>query len=448
MIWLYRSLYPLVLPVLLPGILLRMKRRGGYRHRFGDRFGLLPPRREGSAPCVWVQAVSVGEVLAVEPLLRRLAGERPDLQWWVTTTTSTGFALARERLGDLARIGYFPLDWWPCSALAWSRLRPSLVLLAEGEVWPEHLWQARRRGVARVLLNGRLSDRSFRRYQRAGPWTTFSWSWLTAVLAVSDRDARRIRRLAGPEVPVQTTGNLKFDVDLPGPLRGPARRQALAEFGLLAAADGEEPLVLLGSSTWPGEEELLVRVARSFLAEQPGHPLRLVLVPRHAERSAELREQLAGTGLPFSVRSADGPCRRGAVVYLADTTGELRQFTALADLVFIGKSLPPHRGGQTPIEGAAAGRALVSGPDLSNFRTPSRGLEAAGGLRRAASAEEAESLLLALLRDEDTRATLGAQSRAWYDSNHGACERMAAALHAYLPAPATAEEVPLPALRG
>ena len=448
MIWLYRSLYPLVLPVLLPGILLRMRRRGGYRHRFGDRFGLLPSRRGSHpAPCVWVQAVSVGEVLAIEPLLRELARERPDLEWWVSTTTSTGFALARERLADLARIGYFPLDWWPCSALAWSRLRPSLVLLAEGEVWPEHLQQARRRGVPCVLLNGRLSDRSFRRYQRAGRWASFSWSWLSAVLAVSDRDARRIRRLAGPEVPVQTTGNLKFDVDLPGPLRPPARRTARADLGLLAAG-GEEPLVLLGSSTWPGEEELLVRVVRAFLADRPAQPLRLVLVPRHAERAADLRAELAGSGLPLSVRSEDGPCRAGAVVYLADTTGELRHFTALADLVFIGKSLPPHRGGQTPIEGAAAGRALVSGPDLSNFRTPSRGLEAAGGLRRAASAEEAEAILLTLLRDGDARATLGERSRAWYESNHGACERMAEALQAYLPAPAAARAKALPALQG
>ena len=448
MIWLYRSLYPLVLPVLLPGILLRMKRRGGYRQRFGDRFGLLPRRSGKPAPCVWVQAVSVGEVLAVEPLLRRLAEERPDLAWWVTTTTSTGFALARERLGDLAEVGYFPLDWWPCSALAWSRLRPSLVLLAEGEVWPEHLWQARRRGVPRVLLNGRLSDRSFRRYQRAGRWTTFSWSWLTAVLAVSDRDARRIRRLAGSAVPVRTTGNLKLDVDLPGPLRGPTRREALAALGLLSADGKEEPLILLGSSTWPGEEEVLVRVAQSFLAAEPAQPLRLVLVPRHAERSGELREQLAAMGLPLSIRSEDGPCRPGAVVYLADTTGELRHFTTLADLVFIGKSLPPHRGGQTPIEGAAAGRALVSGPDLSNFRTPSRGLEAAGGLRRAATREEAEAVLLALLQDRDTRSTLGEQSRAWYESNHGACERMADALQAYLPARATAGAESFPALQG
>jgi 3-deoxy-D-manno-octulosonic-acid transferase len=167
MLWVYRLLFAPVLAVLGPAYLLRMRRRGGYGTDFSHRFGSYPPlpAKRPSRPRVWLQAVSVGEMLAVGPLVEAL--HRSGIEVFLTTTTSTGYRLARERYGACTLgIGYFPLDWWPFAARAWRRVQPDVLILAEGERWPEALWQASRRGVPVLNINARISDRSFSRMTR------------------------------------------------------------------------------------------------------------------------------------------------------------------------------------------------------------------------------------------------------------------------------------------
>lgn len=418
MIWLYRLLFAPAMLLASPYYLLRMRRRGGYGEHFGQRFGavpVLPPKRDGVRR-VWLQAVSVGEMLAIAPLLESLRAD-PAVEVYLTTTTSTGYALAKERYAPLViALGYFPVDWWPFSRRAWKRIAPDLVILTEGERWPEHIRQARARGVPVLAVNARLSDRSFRRMMRLRTLAAPLFGGMTRVLACSEHDAERFRALGFAADRVTTTGNIKFDTAIP--LLAEDEKTALRrELGV------DQHPVLLGSSTWPGEEAVLVDVYKALRAE--GRDVRLVIVPRHAERRAEIEELLKGSGLTYHLRSR-GAAPAGVDIAVADTTGELRKITQLAELVFIGKSLPPHHEGQTPVEAAALGKPVVFGPVMSNFRVIARDMRAAGAARAVADAAELRAAILELWADPARRIAMSISAKQWRTANQGAVGRTVA----------------------
>ena len=423
MSWAYRILFPLLLIPALPYYFWRMLRRGGYGTGFSQRFGFFPaqgPKTPGKRR-FWIQAVSVGEIEAIGPLLRQLqaTGEAEII---LTTTTSTGFRLAKERYADVAAaIGIFPADLWPCSALAWRRIRPDAVILVEGELWPEHLAQARARGVPAFLINGRISDKSFARHQRFLKLSRYVLGHFQQIAAGSEEDARRFRTLGFAST---LTGNIKFDVASDAPMSAEERARLRADLGF-----GADPrtVVLLGSSTWKGEEALLLRIVREL--RDAGQDVRLLLVPRHSERRAEVAAEVSASGLDWHQRSSGGPTApAGTIVHLADTTGELRRLTRAADLAFCGKSLAPHEGGQTPIECAAAGVAIVYGPRMTNFRDICRGLEKAKAAFRAEDENFLDAKITILCADERERREMGLNGAAWHQGNRGATERTLALL--------------------
>ena len=421
MLWFYRLMFVPVLLIAAPYYLWRMRKRGGYHDGFGQRFGAvdpLPAKRERMKR-IWLQAVSVGEMLAIGPMLDGLV-KRGDVEIYLTTTTSTGHKLACERYRGLTiGIGYFPLDWWPFSAKAWRQVAPDLAILTEGERWPEFIAQARRRAVPVVALNGRLSDRSFQRMR--------SWAWavqplmrgITRVLACSEHDAARFRELGFPPERVSSTGNIKLDVTIPV-LSEAEKSKLRAELGL-----GVDAPVLLGSSTWPGEEAALVGALKTL--RDAGVPARLLLVPRHAERRAEVETTLKDTGLRYHLRSR-GAASADVDIAVGDTTGELRKFTQLAEVVFVGKSLAPHTEGQTPVEAAALGRAILFGTGMSNFRPIARELVAGGAARTVSDEEELAVVTTLLFREDATRAAMAGAAQAWHRANQGAVGRSLAAL--------------------
>ncbi len=420
MIWLYRLLFPPALVLASPYYLYRMRKRGGYRRDWIQRFGTGPayPPPPIGVKRIWIQAVSVGEVQALDPLLRAWE-QRADLEVVLTTTTSTGYALARDKWGQHLRgIGLFPLDFLPCSRRAWDRIRPDLVLLMESEIWPEHLEQARRRGIPALLVNARLSDRSFRRYRRFPFIARWAFPQLDHVLAATPGDEARFRQLHPSPESVTLAGNLKLDLHLEPVLSAEDRCNGRAALGFASLPGEADPLVLLGSSTWPGEEAFLIETLTA--ARGDGLDVRLLLVPRHAERGDDLEKLLRSVGLPWSRRSTGIPVPTDNAIYLADTTGELRILTQLADLAFIGKSLPPQTEGQSPIECAAFGIPLVTGPGMSNFRDIVDGLVAADGCRRANSLADVRDALLKLLREPEARHTLAAHARQWREDSCGA----------------------------
>jgi 3-deoxy-D-manno-octulosonic-acid transferase len=318
-------------------------------------------------------------------------------------------------------IGIFPADLWPCSALAWSRIRPDVVILVEGELWPEHLAQARARGVPAYLVNGRISDKSFARHQRFRKLSRYILGHFRQIAAGSDEDARRFQALGFAST---VTGNIKFDVASDAPMSAEDRARLRAELGF-----GSDPrtVVLLGSSTWKGEETALLKIIRELRAA--GADVRLLLVPRHSERRAEVAAEVSASGLDWHQRSSGGPVApAGTIVHLADTTGELRRLTRAADLAFCGKSLAPHEGGQTPIECAAAGVAIVYGPRMTNFRDICRGLEKAKAAVRTEDASGLEIRIASLCADENVRREMGRNGAAWHQGNRGATERTLALL--------------------
>lgn len=421
MIWIYRGLFLPALLLALPYYGWRMWRRGGYRRDFSHRFGKprnVPPRREG-VKRIWIQAVSVGELLALDPVLRALADD-PAVEVVLTTTTSTGRQVLEDRYaGITVWRGIFPLDAWPFAAAAWRRLRPDLVVLMESELWPEHLHQARRQGVPVLLANARMSDRSEARYTRCKRLARPLLAPLSRILAVSEADARRFAAL-GLAAPVETMGNLKFDFDPEPALTEDGKSALRTELGFPA----EEPIIV-GASTWPGEERALAEAVASLRSE--GLPVRGLLVPRHAERRGELARELQNLPLRTHFRTA-GPIENTDVeLYVADTTGELRRFVQLADIAFVGKTLPPHTQGQTPIEAAAYKKSIISGPGTSNFRMINCELRQNGGATTVSASTLLEALRERLL-DPAQRAREGAAAREVFLRHRGATARLTAAI--------------------
>lgn len=414
MLWFYRLLFIPSLLLMSPLYLWRMRRRGGYLGGFTQRFGghpTLRPKQSG-ARRVWIQAVSVGEVFAIGPLLEAL--HRDGTEVYLTTTTSTGFRIAKDRYLPLTLgIGYFPIDWWLFSARAWRAVAPDLVVLTEGERWPEHMRQAAKRGVPVVAINARLSDRSFRRMKMVSSAAHLMLDGLTRVLPCSAHDEKRFRELGVPAEKIFTTGNIKLDVNIPT-LTEATRAQLRRDLGLPSG------LVLLGSSTWPGEAEALLGALQ--LTRERGVRCSLLLVPRHAERRVELERVLQKAALKYHFRSK-GAAPGEVDVAVGDTTGELRRLTQLADLVFVGKSLPPHTEGQTPVEAAASKKPIIFGPGMSNFRMIARDLLDRGAACQVADAASLAEEVQGLLRDATRRDALAAAAAQWHRDNSGAVAR-------------------------
>ncbi len=421
MIWFYRLLYLPGLLFALPYYILRMWRRGGYRksfqHRFG-RFNRLGPVAAGKKR-IWLQAVSVGEVLAVGPLIDALQRD-PNIEIVLTTTTSTGYAEARKRYASIVlSIGIFPLDFWLFSRSAWQRIQPDAVIMTESELWPEHLHQARKRKVPTYLVNARISDTSFRRYQKVPTLARRMLKKFRGIYAASDLDRSRLIGLGCPAERIAMAGSIKFDVSIGQQLTEDEKQDLRHSLGF-----GEgSPFILLGSSTWPGEEAALLNTQQAAL--KAGIDCRLLLVPRHAERAPELVQMLNAQDLTWHQRSTDLQAGEGLRIHLADTTGELARLTQAADLAFIGKSLAPNEGGQTPIEAAGLGVPLLMGPNMNNFKDVTKSLVRAGAAERVSNPEELTVTVLRLTNDANTRNAMGRAGTEWHQANRGSSERIA-----------------------
>jgi 3-deoxy-D-manno-octulosonic-acid transferase len=426
MIFLYRLIYIPALLLGLPYYAYRMWRRGGYRKGFSNRFGAMDslPEKRRDVRRIWIQAVSVGELMAIQPLLKKLQAD-PSSEVVLTTTTSTGLRVLEERLADyVIWNGIFPLDFWPFSNKAWNRIQPDLSILMEGELWPEHIHQAARRQVPVLLINARLSDRSFQRHLKLKTLTRSFFGSLNAILAGSETDQSRLKNLGwiAPER-ILFTGNLKMDVAISHGTSNEDRQQMLSELGMA----GESRLLLLGSSTWPGEETALIEAYQALREEFD--ELRLLIVPRHAERKKAILETVQSMDVQFHFRTDDKQAPDGTEVYIADTTGELGMLTRFADVVFVGKSLEPNRGGQTPVEAAALGKPILFGKSMSNFRDISRNLLSAGAAAEIESPDTLVAEIRQLLASVDLRSRMGQSARSCIEENQGATDRVLEEIH-------------------
>lgn len=417
--FLYNLFFPLALLFFLPGYALKMFRRGNYREKFGQRLGFYDRetrRRVSGGRYNWMHAVSVGEVMIALKLAATMKQGEPALRIVLTTTTTTGFALARGQAPPWMEVLYTPLDFWPVMRRAFALIRPVRIVLVEAEVWPNLTALAHRRKVPLALVNARLSPRSESRFQRFRFFVSPFFRMLDLVGVPEPEDVARWESLGVERSRIAQVGSIKFDPENLPPTPGEPRA-TLAKFGI----DPARP-ILLGGSTHPGEEEILARVFLELRREFAD--LFLIIAPRHVERTKEIAQHFRRLGLPPICRSEEETANEPYDCLLLDTTGELRAWYEVATLVFVGKSLTAH-GGQNPVEAIVADRPVIFGPHMENFARLARSLVEKGGALQPADENSLTSAAARLLREAALREQLVARAREVLDSHRGATQRTA-----------------------
>jgi 3-deoxy-D-manno-octulosonic-acid transferase len=416
--FIYNLLWPIGLLLFLPRYLFKMFRRGGYRTKFGQRLGWYDTDvrlRLAEQRSTWLHAVSVGEVAIALKLAKALRDLEPDLRCVLTTTTTTGFAFASKSAWPWIEVMYSPLDFWPIIRGAFELVQPARIILVEAEVWPNFVAIAHARRIPVALVNARLSPRSERRLHRFRFFVVPTFQLLDLLCAQQPEDADRWAAIGVRHDRIHVVGSIKYDpanisIDPTIP------QKILRDLRL------ENSLVLLCGSTHRGEEEALARISRDLRAQFPD--IFLIIAPRHIERAGEIRRTLEQLGLRVVLRSRLGDTNVPPDCLLIDSTGELRDWYAVATVVFVGKSLTAH-GGQNPVEAIAAGKPVVFGPHMENFAALARALLEKRGAIRVSSTIELQEAIVDLLRDDTLRGNLAANARTVLEKHRGATARTA-----------------------
>ena len=409
-----------------PWWLWRMATTQKYREGIGERLGRVPQRLRGlrDRPILWLHAVSVGEVLAVSRLVEEIGKTFPGYRLLISTTTRTGQALARERFGA-DRVFYCPLDLpWAVRAYL-SAIRPAMLILAETEFWPNLLNGCFGRQIPVAVVNARISDRSWPRYQMLRRLWRPILGQLSRVLAQTEVDAQRLIALGCRPEQVSVSGNLKFDVR--------AAREAEATSQLKSAGAGLRFVV--SGSTLEGEEAVSLEAWPKLLAADPN--LALVLAPRHPERFAAVAALLDGSGISWVRRSEwkgklsnAVPALRPGQIILLDTIGELASVYSLAAVAFVGGSIAD-AGGHNPLEPAQFGVPIVIGPNYANFRAITEDLRAHDALR-IADKDQLPDILVELLTNGEEAHAVGRRAHEVFEQQAGATSRSVDALREIL----------------
>lgn len=417
----YNIFFNIIFVLIAPYYYWRLRRRGNWKSGFGQRFGRYSAKIKQAITnrhTLWFHAVSVGEVNVCTQLIRALEPRLPNLKIVVSTTTTTGMGELNRKLPSHIQKIYYPIDRRAYVHKALATIHPEAVVLVEAEIWPNFLWRADHMGIPVILVNARLSERSYRGYKKYGFLFRSIFYSLASVGCQNEADGKRLLALGCHPEAVQVVGNLKFDaaklderrvVDVPRLLRQ------------LAVTDAP---VLVAGSTHAGEEAALGEVYLRLKEKYPD--LFLVVVPRHFERGGEAGRDLKRKGVKFLYRSdlsvSTDHKEREVDCLVVNTTGELKYFYECATVIFVGKSLTA-KGGQNPIEPGVLGKAMVFGPNMQNFAAVARSFVEAGGAVQVQDVEELESVLGDLIGDPERLKKLGEQALAVVRENLGAIER-------------------------
>jgi 3-deoxy-D-manno-octulosonic-acid transferase len=439
--WLYNAALLALSPLLVGWLGYRMLVQGKSREGLAERLGHVPARLRGlgkqGEPVVWFHAVSVGEVAAAVPIMHEFHCREPLARLVLSTTTPTGRRLAEQQEVELEGLFYFPFDLPHVVRRVLDALQPKLLVLVEGELWPNLLAAAGRRGVRVCVVNGRISDRAFRCARLVRPLYRWMLGKVDLLCAQSALDAERFVALGAPPERVQVLGNTKFDERFPEVSAAEAAHLRL-ELGF-----GEDDPVLVGGSTHQGEERVLLEAFSHLRVAYPR--LQLVLAPRHPERGDEVHELVEEFGFQVYRRShalagqpQPQPAGPQARVVILDTIGELARVYGLAGVVFVGGSLV-RKGGHNILQPLAQGKPVLTGPHMHNFRAVFEVAREAGVVEVVRNAEELARATEALLRSPEEVERRRARALAMLAAQRGAAARIAQALTALL------DTAPLPA---
>lgn len=415
--FIYNLFFPVGLLFFLPGLIWKLIRRPGEKSNYGERFGRFSREKlERLYPyrgCVWLHAVSVGETNLALTVLENWKKLDPSKKFVLSTTTTTGQAIAKKRLPEGVELIFCPIDFFPYVAKTFIILRPSALIVFETELWPNLINCAGLYGIPIALVNARMSDHSFPGYRRFRIFFAPLLRKFHAICVQTETDRERFLAVS-PDLSdrVKVCGNIKFDQRAPEHLKIPDLTQW---FGA-----GKGPYVI-GASTHPEEEVFLAEAYLNVRSKCPD--ARLIVVPRHAERGASLKNALSELGLHVFRKSTDTAVPPDTDCLLADTTGELQGFLAASDIVVMGKTLAGNTEGQNIIEPAMLGKPIICGMELKNFRQALDILVKADSVIRVSSREELESALEKLLLQPSLRAELGERAKNAIASNSGATEK-------------------------
>lgn len=428
--WALNAAYLLVVVLASPLIFWSMLTKGKYREGFGEKLLGLTPRRVGNGTCVWLHAVSVGEVNLLATTLGELTSRHLDLVVVISTTTKTGYDLARRKYGDRHTVFYCPLDFSWAVRRAMKRVRPDLLVLAELELWPNLINAAKDYGARVAIINGRLSDNSFRGYERIGWFVSRALKNVDIIAAQDATTADRFQSLLHGEAKPQAnriviTGSLKYDGAQTD--RNNARTTQLRHLAGFTPAD----VVWLVGSTQAPEEEMAIRIFSELFPKHTS--LRLVIVPRHPERFGEVARLLDKSDLEWQRRSQLSESQApSSQVLLVDTVGELGAWWGAATIGFVGGSFG-ERGGQNIVEPAAYGVATCFGPNTWNFRDIVTSLLAADGAKVVGDEAGLQTFVERCLIEPTFADELGQRAAAFVGTQLGATARTVDLLEELLP---------------
>ncbi len=415
MLVIYNILFPLVLIAFLPGLVFKLIRRGGKKRGYAERFGIFSDEKKLELAAlknpIWVHAVSVGETQIALNFIRKWKKKNPSQDFALSTTTTTAQELAFTKAPQGTVVVFSPLDFFPFVKIAVHFIRPKMLVIFETELWPNMICEVRRSGAKIALVNARISDRS------AGRYEAFRWFFgpllrkFDCICAQTEQDKTRFDAVS-ENLPVQIMGNMKFDQELPA---------KFPDIDLEQYFGKGEFVIVIGASTHPGEEKLIaekfLNLKKKFLS------LKLISVPRHAERGAEIAAEFRALGISFVRRSEKTTPESPVDCLLADTTGEMLGFMSKSDIVIVGKSFAGHSEGQNIIEPALLGKAIVTGPEMINFRFVHKILKEAHGVFAVEADDKLESALEKLILDDKHRCELGERASAEIAKHKGSTER-------------------------
>ncbi|HYG08345.1 MAG TPA: 3-deoxy-D-manno-octulosonic acid transferase [Pyrinomonadaceae bacterium] len=429
----------------LPFTIRSVRRDRRTLERLRARFGQYQPlAATGGRPVLWIHCICVGEVLIARPLVRLIRERFPGYDLVITTTSMAGQFMARAMFREEAvGVFYFPTDWKWTVRRALRSINPSVVLIIERELWPRFLRECRKRKVPTAIINGRLSPRALQSYQPVAGFMARAVDDLHLALMQTEDDAERMRQLGLSAERVRVTGNMKFDIELAS-----AEQSSARELGERFRFGDGRPLIVAASTHMP-EERILLEAFKQVRESVEGRRARLLIAPREPHRFAEVATLLESSGFNWALRSAERRAEDTACeVILLDSMGELRALYRMADIVFLGGSIPP-KGGHSMIEPAAAGACMLTGAHTANFASIVQTFLEADGLiqMQPLTQEDAPGVLAGkltgLLKDGERRRILGANAQSAFERNRGATARTVEQLSGLLGSPGKAIQTQL-----
>lgn len=411
----YNLFFPIGLIFFLPSLITKFKKRGGAKKNFSERFGIFSKDKEIALGkfrgALWIHSVSVGETQIAVSFIKKWQSFYPDQKFVISTTTTTGQAIAEEKLPPNTIAIFCPIDYVFIVRRTFNLIAPSALIIFETELWPNMICESRRRGIPVSLVNARVSDRSFNSYLRFSFFFSPLMKKLSLICAQTEQDKERLKKIS-PLANVVVSGNMKFDQSIP---------QNMPEANL-SQYFGETPFfTLMGASTHPGEEKVL---ADAFISIKKDYSnLKLLLVPRHAERAPEISAELERLGIKYVRKTKFETSKEIYDCLLLDTTGEMLAFMAKADIVVMGKSFAGHDEGHNLIEPALLSKPIITGAVLKNFRFVLDALRSQNALITINSDNELETAIRKLLENKEFRIQLGKKAFECISRHGGATEK-------------------------